>query len=45
LEDRNFTMTVWPNNPASGNVGFAPLLVIERYWPGVPEPERWAVSL
>jgi len=32
------------NKPAAGNAGIAPQLAIGRHWPGVPEPERWALT-
>jgi hypothetical protein len=28
------------NQPAAGNAGNASRLAIQRYWPGMPEPER-----
>ena len=33
------------NQPAAGNAGIASRLTIGHHWPGVPEPERWAVYI
>lgn len=35
-------MVIDSNQAAAGNAGWALQLTIGRYWPGVPEPERWA---
>ncbi len=36
-------MNQWPNKPAAPNAGIAPQFAIEGHWPGVGEPERWAL--
>jgi hypothetical protein len=33
------------NKPAAPNAGIAPQLTIEHHWPGVGEPERWAIAI
>ncbi len=36
-------MTIMPNKPAAPNAGTASQLIIGRHWPGVGEPERYAI--
>jgi hypothetical protein len=33
------------NHPAPGKAGIARMLTIGHYWPGLPEPVRWAYEV
>jgi hypothetical protein len=38
-------MDMRPNEPAAGKAGIVSRLTIDRHCPGLPEPERWTMTL